>query len=123
MFEISLPSKKKVQFSAPTFNDRRLMLKNYDRAEGYLPEDLLAAKCLTHVNESPVQQDWETEPINRFNGWSLKDQAYYLEVFMNMFSLDEKTKEAAAQEAKKLMGMTGTPKPSQVATRSSGSVS
>lgn len=108
MFELKLPSGADIKFSAPSFNDRRLMLKNYDRNEGYLPEDLLAAKCLTQYKGVPVQEEWAMEVIHRFDGWSLKDQAFYLEVFMNMFSLDEKAKNAAAEEAKKLMDATGT---------------
>lgn len=117
MFNLSLPSGKKVTFRAPTFVDRRLILKEYDRSEGYLPEDLLAAKCLTHVEGQPLADNWETDAITLVDGWDLRDQSYYLEVFMNMFSLDEKAKQAAQEAAKKLMGggsSAGIDKPAKV---------
>lgn len=117
MFELNLPSGKKVTFRAPSFMDRRLILREYDRTEGYLPEDLLAAKCLTHVDGQPIEDNWEVEPISLVDAWDLRDQSYYLEVFMNMFSLDEKAKTAAQEAAKKLMGggaSSGTAKPAKV---------
>lgn len=110
MFEAVLPSTKKVTFRAPTFVDRRNILRQFERNDGYMPEDLLAAKCLTHVNDRVVEEDWANlDPISIFDSWDLRDQQFYLEVFMNMFSLDEKAKNAAQETAKKLMGSTVAP--------------
>lgn len=107
MFECVLPSTKKITFRAPSFVDRRNILRQFERNDGYMPEDLLAAKCLTHVDDRIVEEDWATlDPISIFDSWDLRDQQYYLEVFMNMFSLDEKAKNAAQETAKKLMGAT-----------------
>ncbi len=108
MFNLDLPSGRKVTFRAPSFADRRNILREYDRSEGYLPEDLLAAKCLTHINGGPVEEEWARDPISLMDDWALNDQAYYMEVFMNMFSLDEKAKTAAQEQAKKLMGGAAT---------------
>lgn len=108
MFDLNLPTGKKIVFRAPSFADRRNILRQFERNDGYMPEDLLAAKCLTHENGQPIQEEWATlDPIAIFDSWDLKDQQFYLEVFMNMFSLDEKAKNAAQETAKKLMG--GTP--------------
>ena len=117
MFEIVLPSTKKLTFRAPTFVDRRNILRQFERNDGYMPEDLLAAKCLTHVDNHVVEEDWANlDPISIFDSWDLRDQQFYLEVFMNMFSLDEKAKNAAQETAKKLMGAPAVaPTPSKAA--------
>ncbi|MBD2201564.1 hypothetical protein H6G33_09415 [Calothrix sp. FACHB-1219] len=107
MYNIKLPSGKDISFRAPSFKDRRDILREFDKTAGYLAEDLLAVKCLTHVDNIAVEQYWEAEPITIFDSWDLRDQSFYMEVFMNMFSLDEKARKAAEDQAKKLMGVTG----------------
>lgn len=107
MFHIDLPSGKQVTFRPPSFVDRRKSIRNFPGAKecGYIPEDLLAAMCITNIDGNPIPAEWEMhDPIALFEGWDLKDQAFYLEVFMNMFSLDEKEKQSAQDLAKKLMG-------------------
>ncbi len=116
MFEATLPSGKQVTFKAPMFEDRRSIVRKYDRNDGYLPEDLLAAQCLTHINGTPVEADWANpDPITVFYGWELPDQAFYMEVFMSMFGLDEKGKQNAQELAKKLMSGTATASSTQKA--------
>jgi hypothetical protein len=112
MFNLNLPSGKAIVFRAPTFVDRRNILKEYNRNDGYLPEDLLAAKCIVQIDGTQVEDAWDVDVISLLDTWSLLDQAFYMEVFMNMFNLDDKAKTAAAEEAKKLMGasMNGTSK-------------
>lgn len=112
MFTVELPSGASVSFRPPSFIDRRKAIRNFPGAKecGYIPEDLLAAMCITQINGQPTPQEWEhVDPISFFEPWELKDQAYYLEVFMNMFYLDDKEKQTAQDIAKKLMGGSSQP--------------
>lgn len=113
MFNLTLPSGKEITFRSTSFRDRRLLAKKYNRNEGYLLEELMAAFALLSIDGNPVQEEWAAEPINRFDTWSIVDTQYYIEVYMSMNSIDDMARERAQEEAKKLMGA-GTTQTSQV---------
>ena len=104
MHELELPSGLIITFRAPKIKDRRLVLKEFDRDEGLTPEDILSLYCLEKVDGKPLAKGWDAQtPLEVIDDWSLKDQQYYLEVFGNLYFLDDKGKEAASEMAKKLM--------------------
>lgn len=118
---ITLPSGKVIAFTSLCFRDRRNLLKNYKREEGYLLEELLAAYALSKEDGNPVHDPIEdlgvirdengmtamSNLVDRMNHWSLKDCQYYIEILMRIVGLDEQEKINAEEVAKKLMA--GTP--------------
>lgn len=113
MFNLTLPSGVSIEFRSPTFKDRRIVLSSYSKDDGYVPEDGLAAKCITKVaGNSVLKEEWEIQSIKDhvaiMDSWSFQDQQFYLEVFMNMFSLGEETRKSAEEIAKKLLMGTAT---------------
>jgi len=114
MFELKLPSGADIEFRGPTYKDRRVVLSSYNKEDGYVPEDALAARCITKVNgNSVLKEEWEVQSTKDYvaimDSWNFKDQQYYLEVFMNMFSLGEEVRKNAEEVAKKLLMGTDTP--------------
>jgi hypothetical protein len=108
MFTLQLPSSLEIVFKATSFRERRQLAKNYNRNEGYLLEELMAANALVKIGGTPVLEEWASDPISRFDNWSIPDVQYYLEAFMTMNSIEEVIRERAQEAAKKLMGAGGT---------------
>ena len=106
-FKCKLPSDLEIEFRTPTYKDRKHVLRGYNREEGYVPEEALAARCLTRVGGQSVAKDeWEqvtADSLAIMEPWTFKDQQFFLEVFMNMFSLDEERRSNAKELAKKLL--------------------
>lgn len=107
IFTTNLPSGNKVTFKEITFMERRQIAKKYNRNEGYLLEEVMAAAAITHINGDPLDE-WGGDPISRLDAWSIPDVQYYLEVFLSINSIDETARERAQDEAKKMLGATGT---------------
>lgn len=103
IFNTKLPSGKEVTFREITFMERRKIAKKYNRNEGYLLEEVMAAAAITHIDGAPIE-DWVGDPIVRLDGWPIPDVQYYLEVFLSITTIDETIRERAQEEAKKLMG-------------------
>lgn len=107
MFEIKLPSNRTVAVKPPTFMDRMVAVKEYRSVQkevGYILEELMAAKAIVAVDGQQVVEDWSSsDPIMRMSDWSNIDVQYFIEFFMTAFFPDDKMKEKAADEAKKLM--------------------
>ena len=108
--EFALPSGKTVSFNSITFRERRKLLKEYKRDEGYLPEDLFAAYALAKEDGMPVPEDWALDGgvLSRMDHWSMKDHAYYLEVFTRTIGLEEEEKTNAESAAKKMLAANTT---------------
>lgn len=109
IFNTNLPSGNKVTFKEISFRERRQIAKKYNRNEGYLLEEVMAAAAITHVNGDPITEEWAADPISRLDNWSIPDVQYYLEVFLSINSIDETARERAQEEAKKMLGATTTP--------------
>lgn len=106
MFNIDLPSGKKISVEAPTFSDRMEAVKEFRAtkdAAGYSVEELMAAKALVAIDGNTVTMNMTMDPIFLFSNWSNSDVQYYIELFMTMFFIDDKLRERATTEAKKLM--------------------
>lgn len=103
IFSTKLPSGKEITFREITFLERRQIAKKYNRNEGYLLEEVMAAAAITHINGAPIE-DWIGDPIIRLDGWAIPDVQYYLEIFLSITTIDETIRERAQEEAKKLMG-------------------
>lgn len=104
-FDLTLPSGLAIKFRAPNFIDRRNILKNMDKNGGYTSEDLLSVNCLQMVNGKPFDPNAYDviDPIGVMHQWPLSDYMYYLEVFFNMFMLDDEARREASNVAKKLL--------------------
>jgi len=106
MFEIKLPSGNNVSVNAPSFNDRMEAVKEFRSVKdeaGYSVEELMAAKAIGAVNGDVVETGMMLDPILLMAEWPNQDVQYYIEFFMTAFFLDDKIRERAASEAKKLM--------------------
>lgn len=103
IFNIKCPSGKDITFREITFMERRQIAKKYNRNEGYLLEEVMAAAAITHVNGEPIE-DWIGDPIVRLDQWAIPDVQYYLEVFLSITTIDETVRERAQEEAKKMLG-------------------
>jgi len=117
MFEVKLPSGIKVSVKAPSFNDRMEAVKEFRSVKdeaGYSVEELMAAKAIGSVNGNVVDTGMMLDPIFLMADWPNQDVQYYIEFFMTAFFLDDKIRERAATEAKKLMtGQPSTETPSK----------
>jgi hypothetical protein len=86
-------------------------MKDYKgREEGYAAEDLFAAYALSKEDGMPVADDWAIDGgvIARLDHWSMKDFAYYLEVFVRTIGLEEDERTSAESAAKKMVAASGT---------------
>jgi hypothetical protein len=106
IFNVKLPSDREVTFKEITFMERRQIAKRYNRNEGYLLEEVMAAAAITHIDGEPIA-DWVGDPIVRLDSWAIPDVQFYLEVFLAINSIDEMARERAQAEAKKMLA--GTP--------------
>jgi len=111
MFTCVLPSGNTVVMKSLTFRDRQQAVRIMKTAkdEGYLLEELMAAMAIISINGQDLPQDLVADPVTRMDNWSLPDAQYYLEFFMSISSIDEKTRKGAEEQAKKLMGGAGAP--------------
>lgn len=116
--EFTLPSGKTVSFNSITFRERRKLLKEFKRDEGYMPEDLFAAYALAKEDGMPVAEDWALEGgvLARMDHWSMKDFAYYLEVFTRTIGLEDDEKTSAETAAKKMLAANGTTRTNTTST-------
>jgi len=106
MFEVQLPSGRVIAVQAPTFSDRMQAVREFrsnQKDVGYILEELMAARALASINGQAVPGEWEMEAIMRMADWDVMDVQYYIEFFMSAFFPDDKLKEAAQAQAKKLM--------------------
>lgn len=106
MFKCELPSGATVSVDAPSFRSRMEALKEFKSAKeelGYTAEELLAAKSITAVNGDVVNQRTLFDPIEVLYSMEIADIQYFIEWFMTLFFLEDKMRERAANEAKKLM--------------------
>ncbi len=114
MFTVELPSGLKVSINPPSFNDRMNAVKEFraiSKDAGFILEELMAAKSIAAVDGNVVEQEWASDPIMVMAEWSNIDVQYFIEYFMTAFFPDDKLKEKAQEEAKKLMR--GQPSPSK----------
>ena len=106
MFKCHLPSGQSVSVEAPSFRSRMEALKEFRAAKeelGYTAEELLAAKSITAIGGDTVNQRTIFDPIELMFDWDISDIQYFLEWFMTLFFLEDKMRERAVNEAKKLM--------------------
>ena len=106
MFDIDLPSGRKVAVVAPSFMDRMNAVRecrSISKDVGYILEELMAAKSIVSIDGHVVDDGWAAEPIMRMSDWTNVDVQYFIEFFMTAFFPDDKLKEKAQEEAKKLM--------------------
>ena len=106
MFEVKLPSGKSIAVKAPSYYDRLETVKEWRKTNGdagYSADELMCAKCVVGVDGNSVNPDMIPDPILIIADWSNQDVQYYMEFFMTAFFLDDKLRERAANEAKKLM--------------------
>lgn len=113
MFKCELPSGKTVSVDAPSFRVRMEALKEFKAAKeelGYTAEELLAAKSITAVDGNTINQATLFDPVEILYNWQINDIQYFIEWFMTLFFIEDKMRERAANEAKKLMtgGQAGT---------------
>lgn len=106
MFKCQLPSGKTVSVEAPSFRSRMEALKEFRAAKeelGYTAEELLAAKSISSIEGNVVQQNMVFDPVELMYDWEIQDIQYFIEWFMTLFFLEDKMRERAVSEAKKLM--------------------
>jgi hypothetical protein len=109
-YKYQLPDGIEVGFRPPTYEDRKEAVKAYDQKAGVMPEELLAASCIVSVNGKNFDSEWDTDYLSRFNGWSVKDQSLYVQLFLQMFTADDQEKSKVLDDAKKLLaGSTALP--------------
>lgn len=106
MFNCKLPSGIEVSVNSPSFEDRMEAVKEFRQVKdevGYSVEELMAAKCLASINGDVVNTDVLGDPIYLLANWPNADVQYYIEWFMTLFFLEDKIKDKATAEAKKIM--------------------
>ncbi len=106
MFTCELPSGIKVSVEAPTYFHRTESVKEFRVMKdevGYSVEELMAAKSITAINGQVVQSSLMLDPIYIMSEWPNSDVQYYLEWYMTLFFLEDKIKDRATNEAKKIM--------------------
>jgi hypothetical protein len=108
MHTIELPrSKTTLTFRAPRVEDRRQMVKTYQKEGGLGPEDVLAASCLEAINGVAVDDlsfDLGDDPYSFINEFEMYDYQYYVEIFATLYLIDDDGRRAAAEKAKEMMG-------------------
>lgn len=106
MFNCKLPSGIEVSVNPPSFQDRMEAVKEFRQVKdevGYSVEELMAAKCVAAINGDVVNTDMLLDPVLLLAEWANADVQYYIEWFMTLFFLDDKIKDKATNEAKKIM--------------------
>ena len=106
MFNCKLPSGMEISVEAPTFQDRMESVKEYRSVKddvGYSVEELMAAKSISAINGNVVDTSMMLDPILVLSEWPNADVQYYIEYYMTLFFLDDKIRDKATQEAKKIM--------------------
>ena len=106
MFKCDLPSGKTVSVDAPSFRVRMEALKEFKAAKdelGYTAEELLAAKSITSINGNTINTQTLFDPVEVLYDWTIGDIQYFIEWFMTLFFIEDKMRERASAEAKKLM--------------------
>lgn len=106
MFNCKLPSGIEVSVTPPSFQDRMEAVKEFRQVKdevGYSVEELMAAKCVASINGDVVNTDMLLDPVLLLAEWANADVQYYIEWFMTLFFLDDKIKDKATSEAKKIM--------------------
>jgi hypothetical protein len=106
MFNCKLPSGVEVSVNPPSFQDRMEAVKEFRSVKdevGYSVEELMAAKCISSINGDIVDTGMMLDPVLLLAEWANADVQYYIEWFMTLFFLDDKIKDRATNEAKKIM--------------------
>lgn len=106
MFDCKLPSGINVSIKAPSYRDRMEAVKEFRAAKddaGYTVEELMAAKSISAIDGNVVDHNLYYDPVLLMSEWANQDVQYFIEFFMTAFFLDDKLRERAANEAKKLM--------------------
>lgn len=114
MYNCKLPSGIKVSVTPPSFHDRMEAVKEYRSVKdevGYSVEELMAAKCISAIDENVIDTTLMLDPVLLIAEWPNADVQYYIEWFMTLFFLDDKIRDKATQEAKKIMVGQATGKP------------
>ncbi len=103
---LELPTGVKIKFRAPKGGDRvavlgMLKMSTDNIGSGVLQLDtLVAAKCITEVDGTPVAGDYK----NLVNNMMGEDMDYFMHVYNEMFGMDDEKKEKAKQAAAFLLG-------------------
>jgi len=106
MFSCKLPSGIDISVNPPSFQDRMEAVKEFRSVKdevGYTVEELMAAKCIVAVNGNVVDTRMMLDPVLLVAEWPNADVQYYIEWFMTLFFLDDKIRDKATNEAKKIM--------------------
>jgi hypothetical protein len=107
MYNCKLPSGIEISVNPPSFQDRMEAVKEFRQVKdevGYSVEELMAAKCIASVGGNVVVgNDMMLDPILLLADWPNADVQFYIEWFMTLFFLDDKIKDKATNEAKKIM--------------------
>lgn len=106
MYNCKLPSGLEVSVTPPSFQDRMEAVKEYRSVKdevGYSVEELMAAKCISAIGGDVVDTGMMLDPVLLIAEWPNADVQYYIEWFMTLFFLDDKIRDKATQEAKKIM--------------------
>jgi hypothetical protein len=106
MYKCNLPSGLEVSVTPPSFQDRMEAVKEYRSVKdevGYSVEELMAAKCISAIGGDVVNRGMLLDPVLLIAEWPNADVQYYIEWFMTLFFLDDKIRDKATQEAKKIM--------------------
>jgi hypothetical protein len=106
MFTCNLPSGKTAAVEAPNYFHRTETVKEFRPIKdevGYTVEELMAAKSVVAVDGKPVNNKLSFEPIQVLAGWPPADVQYFIEWYMTLFFLEDKLRDRAVNEAKKLM--------------------
>jgi len=84
-------------FRRPTFRDRREASAKYPGQAanpGYTLEQLFFAYCLEKINDNPLPPN-PNDYISRLEGFPLEDAQFAIEVFLEMFTLNQEMASAA----------------------------
>lgn len=106
MFNCTLPSGTVVSVTAPSFQDRMDAVKEFrsvKESAGYSVEELMAAKSINAINSKSINMNTVLDPILVMAEWPNADVQYFIEWFMTLFFLDDKIRDKATNEAKKIM--------------------
>lgn len=86
----------------------------------YSFEEYMAARCLTHIDDEPIQRD-KQNPVLSLRKWPCIDASFYGTVMMRVSTINDETREASLNLGKNLMAsIWGNSSNQSTTSRSSG---
>lgn len=106
-FTHKLPSGMSVTFREPRNADRQKVLALIKPGDKVQVDEVLAAYCIDNLLlPNGVSAPLDPDARYRMDPWTIKDSQSYVQMWLELFTLNEEDMKALREEAKKLLGGT-----------------